>query len=133
MLLFFLTSLLAKMRFGNTLLCLVSMMQLHKSFFKLSSVVSQYYSPANCMITCLVANSTIPLFSCKSVPKTNTFSERNFAKLDQLLREKPNAITLSLEAMILCTNNQTASWLRAKPIEEVQEQMKKGLLNGPRI
>ena len=67
----------------------------------------------------------------KSVPKTNTVSERDFAKLDRLLREKPNATTLSLEAMILFTNNQTASWLRAKPIEEVQELMKKARSKAP--
>jgi len=36
----------------------------------------------------------------KSVPKTNTVSERDFAQLDRLLREKPNASILSLEAMI---------------------------------
>ena len=35
----------------------------------------------------------------KSVPKTNTVSERDFAKLDHFLREKPNATTLSLEAI----------------------------------
>ena len=31
-----------------------------------------------------------------SVPKTNTVSERDFAQLDRLLREKPNAAILSL-------------------------------------
>ena len=34
----------------------------------------------------------------KSVPKTNTISERDFAQLDRFLREKPNASILSLEA-----------------------------------
>ncbi len=33
--------------------------------------------------------------------------------------------------MILFTNNQTASWLRAKPIEEVQELMKKACSKAP--
>ena len=37
----------------------------------------------------------------QSVPKTNTISERDFGKLDCLLHEKPNASTLSLEAMVL--------------------------------
>ena len=46
-----------------------------------------------------------------SVPKTNTVSERDFAQLDHLLREKPNASILSLEAMILFNNNKTAKWL----------------------
>ena len=47
----------------------------------------------------------------KSVPKTNTISERDFAKLDRLLREKPNATTLSLEAIVLFSNNKTGKWL----------------------
>ena len=36
-----------------------------QELFKRSSVVSQYYSSACCMIICLVANLTIPLTSCK--------------------------------------------------------------------
>ena len=63
--------------------------------------------------------------------KTNTVSERDFAKLDCFMREKPNATTLSLKAMILFTNNQAASWLRDKPIEEVQELMKKARSMAP--
>ena len=43
----------------------------------------------------------------KSVPKTNVVSERDFAQLDRLLREKPNASTLSLEGMIMLANNKT--------------------------
>ena len=50
----------------------------------------------------------------KSVPKTNTISERDFGKLDRLLRENPNATTLSLEAVILFCNNKTARWLRTR-------------------
>ena len=49
-----------------------------------------------------------------SVPKTNTVSERDFAQLDRLLREKPNASILSLEAMVLFSNNKTARWLNEK-------------------
>ena len=59
----------------------------------------------------------------KSVPKTNTVSERDFAKLDRLLREKPNATTLSLEAMILFT----------KPNEEVRELMQKARSMAPQF
>ena len=55
------------------------------------------------------------LFSeSKSVPNSNTASERDFAKLDRLLREKPNATTLALEGLILFSNNKTAAWLQAK-------------------
>ena len=57
----------------------------------------------------------------KSVSKTNVVSERDFGKLDRLLREKPNATTLSLEAMILFSNNKTMNWLTSKSPEEVQQ------------
>lgn len=57
----------------------------------------------------------------RSVPKTNTISERDFAKLDRLLREKPNATTLSLEAVILFSNNKTAQWLHEKSLAEREE------------
>ena len=49
-----------------------------------------------------------------SVPKTNTVSERDFAELDRLLTEKPNASILSLEATVLFANNKTAKWLNEK-------------------
>ena len=50
----------------------------------------------------------------KSVPNSNTISERDFAKLDRLLREKPNASTIALEGIILFSNNKTAQWLHEK-------------------
>ena len=46
-----------------------------------------------------------------SVPKTNVISERDFAMLDRMIRDKPNATTVALEAMILYANNQTQMWL----------------------
>ena len=51
----------------------------------------------------------------KSVPKTNVISERDFAHFDRLLRETPNATTLSLEAMVLFSKSQA----------EVKEVLKK--------
>ena len=59
------------------------------------------------------------------MPKTNTVSERDFAKLDRLLREKPNASTLALEAMVLFSNNKTSKWLQSKTKAEVAELMNK--------
>ena len=53
-----------------------------------------------------------------SVPTTNTVSERDFAKLDRLLREKPHASTLALEAHILFANNKTSAWYASKSQEE---------------
>lgn len=46
-----------------------------------------------------------------SVPKTNVSPERDFAILDRLLREKPNAHTVALEAIIMFSHNKTAVWL----------------------
>ena len=48
-----------------------------------------------------------------SVQKTNTISERDFAQLDRLLREKPNATTMSIEAMVMFSNNKTSRWIRS--------------------
>ena len=58
-----------------------------------------------------------------SVPTTNTVSERDFAKLDRLLREKPHASTLALEAHILFTNNKTTNWFASKTQEEQEMLM----------
>ena len=58
-----------------------------------------------------------------SVKKTNTISERDFAKLDQLLREKPHATMLSLEAHILFSNNKTREWLESKSPDELKSLM----------
>ena len=58
------------------------------------------------------------------MPKSNVISERDFAKLDRLLREKPNATTLCLEGMILFANNQTSHLLDSKPVEEKQDLFK---------
>lgn len=58
-----------------------------------------------------------------SVKKTNTISERDFAKLDRLLREKPHATMLSLEAHILFSNNKTREWLESKSPDELKSLM----------
>ena len=50
----------------------------------------------------------------KSVKPTNTISERDFAKMDRLIREKPNASVLAIEAPVLFTNNKTTEWLSSK-------------------
>ena len=58
-----------------------------------------------------------------SVRKTNTISERDFAQLDRLIREKPHSTMLSLEAHILFTNNKTSEWLHNKSKEELKKLM----------
>lgn len=54
----------------------------------------------------------------RSVPATNVRSERDFAQLDRLMREKPNASTIAIEAMVLYSNNKTARWLSQKTADE---------------
>ena len=45
-------------------------------------------------------------------------SERDFAKLDRLLREKPNASLLGLEAHILFSTNKTSEWLAQQTMQK---------------
>ena len=51
----------------------------------------------------------------KSVPKTNVASEQDFAILDRLISQKPNA---SYESLLLFSQNKTADWLHTKTPEE---------------
>ncbi len=67
-----------------------------------------------------------------SVPTTNTISERDFAKFDRLLREKPHASTLALEAHILFTNNKTSQWFDQKSETEKAKMMEEARKNASR-
>ena len=58
-------------------------------------------------------------------------SERDFARLDQLLHEKSNASTLSLEAMVLLSNNRIASWLSSKSADETQKLLQQARTLAP--
>ena len=58
------------------------------------------------------------LVKTRCVPNSNVISERDLAKLDLLLWEKPIATTLSLEALILFSNNKTTTWLQNKSPKE---------------
>ena len=53
-----------------------------------------------------------------SVPTTNVAPERDFAILDRLVREKPNASVVALESMILYSHNKTSSWLEKQPLDD---------------
>ena len=66
-----------------------------------------------------------------SVKTTNTISERDFAIFDRLLREKPHASTLALEAHILFANNKTSEWLTKKSKEEKCKIMEEARKNAP--
>ena len=50
----------------------------------------------------------------KSVPTTNVAPERDFAVLDQLKSQKPNATSIALESVILYSHNKTSDWLKGK-------------------
>jgi hypothetical protein len=58
-----------------------------------------------------------------SVKSTNTDSERDFAKLDRLIREKPHSTTLALEVHILFSNTKTSSWFTSQTPEVQSELM----------
>lgn len=53
-----------------------------------------------------------------SVPTTNIAPERDFAILDRLIREKPNASVVALESMVLYSHNKTSLWLEKQPLDD---------------
>ncbi|XP_065887842.1 uncharacterized protein [Dysidea avara] len=63
----------------------------------------------------------------KSVPVTNVTPERDFAVLDRLMSQKPNASYIAIESLLLFSHNKTSEWLENKASEE-----KKRLLNAAR-
>ena len=67
----------------------------------------------------------------RTVTPTNTISERDFGKLDRLLREKPNASILALEARIMFSNNKTSQWFRAKSPQERTKMLEEARKNAP--
>ena len=50
----------------------------------------------------------------KSVPTANLAPERDFAVLDRLMVQKPNATCIALESVILFSQNETSKWLGKK-------------------
>lgn len=59
-----------------------------------------------------------------SVPTTNVNPERDFAMLDRLMSEKPNATHIALESLILFSHNQTSTWLQEKSHDEREKLLK---------
>ena len=68
------------------------------------------------MVNMIASPSHLLQAETKSVPKTNVVSERDFAQLDCLLHQKPNAN--------LFANNKTSKWLDSKSQEERQDLLK---------
>ena len=58
-----------------------------------------------------VVADTVMVQETASVPTTNVAPERDFAIMDRLMREKPNASHVALESMILYSHSKTSSWL----------------------
>ena len=57
----------------------------------------------------------------KSVPNTNVTPQRDFAVLDRLMTQKPNATYIALESLLLYSHNKTVTWLKNKTIEEKRD------------
>ena len=53
-----------------------------------------------------------------SVLTTNVSPERDFVILYRLMSEKPNAIHIALESLLLLSHNQTSTWLQLKSCDE---------------
>ena len=68
-----------------------------------------------------------------SVPTTNVSPERDFAVLDRLLREKPNAHLVALEAMILFSHNKASSWLEQLTSDEREKLLQAARTMAPTI
>jgi E1A/CREB-binding protein len=59
-----------------------------------------------------------------SVTTANAAPERDFARLDRMIREKPNANLVALEAMILYSHNKTSIWLQQQTAEDIEKLLK---------
>ncbi|VDI62003.1 Hypothetical predicted protein [Mytilus galloprovincialis] len=69
----------------------------------------------------------------RNVSTTNIISERDFANLDRLTREKPNANTIAVEGMILFTNNKTLQWFDSLNHDKKTEVFKIARENAPKM
>ena len=54
----------------------------------------------------------------RSVPTANLNPERDFAILDRLMSQKPNATYIALESLLLYSHNKTSAWLESKQPDE---------------
>ena len=68
-----------------------------------------------------------------TVSATNIVSERDFANLDRLQRDKPNANLITLEGMILFPNNKTLSWLNSLDSERKKYIFQSARQNAPEM
>ena len=106
----------------------IMLLSIFKSFQLLLDRLLVDHSP---IMTSLKENKEKLHTETKSVPTTNVISERDFAIFDRLIREKPNASTLALEAHILFTNNKTSEWFTRKSEKERDKMMADARKNAP--
>lgn len=59
-----------------------------------------------------------------SVPTTNVVPECDFARLNRMIKEKPNANLVALESMILYSHNKMSMWLEQQTNEEKEKCIK---------
>lgn len=104
------------------------LLSLFKSFELLLDRVLLDHQP---VLTAAAEDKSKVTSETTSVKTTNTISERDFAQLDRLLREKPNATMLALEAHILFSNNRTSEWLEAKSPEQRSKLFDEARKNAP--
>lgn len=76
---------------------------------------------------------TVIVEETASVPTTNVAPERDFAVLDRMVREKPNAHVIALESMILYSHNKTSAWLEQKTHQEREVLLKAARTLAPGI
>ena len=57
----------------------------------------------------------------KSVPTMNVNTERDFAVLEQLMPQKPNATSIALESIVLYSHNKTSDRLKGKSQAEQKQ------------
>ena len=76
---------------------------------------------------------TTPSQETASVPPTNVAPERDFAVLDRILREKPNASLVALESLILYSHNKTSQWLQEQKAEDKERLIKAARALAPSI
>ena len=64
-----------------------------------------------------------------SVPTSNIVSERDFAVFDVLLKTRPNATTVAVEALIMWANNKPSKWLENLSDSERAERFEEARAN----
>ena len=105
--------------------------------FKAFSVTTQHllldHLPGGIYHTATVSQHIACSDEIRSVPTTNVSPERDFAVLDRLLREKPNATMVALESMMIYRTNKTALWLQGKNPKDTHKLLKAAQARVPQV